>query len=135
MKNSNKPKETDRQLVSVANNNNDVTSLESDIVKIAHDVVAKTDKKIQKGLDKPIASTGTPISELKGAAKFTSSLSNIGGGSKDTGGGGMEDGLKTINQNSAAKGILYGVETAKQNELSSSNSSLSLPNVTDNTQK
>ena len=60
-------------------------------------------RKIMEGLSKKTASTGTPIEDLHGAAKFTAQLSNIGGGSKETGGGGIKDGFNTITQYVDAK--------------------------------
>ncbi len=62
-----------------------------------------TESKIREGLLKPTASTGKPIAELRGNAKFLAQLSNIGGGSKETGGGGVKDGLNTIVHNKNAK--------------------------------
>ena len=66
-------------------------------------VSEKTDAKIKKGLEKPTASTGTPISKLHGGPKFMAQLSNIGGGSVATGGGGIRDGFNTIAENERAK--------------------------------
>ena len=37
-------------------------------------------RKIAEGLSRKTASTGTPIDELHGGAKFMAQLSNIGGG-------------------------------------------------------
>lgn len=53
-------------------------------------------RKIAEGLSKETASTGTPIEKLHGGAKFMAQLSNIGGGSKETGGGGIKAGFNTI---------------------------------------
>lgn len=53
-------------------------------------------RKIAEGLSRKTASTGTPIVDLHGGAKFMVQLSNIGGGSKETGGGGIKDGFNTI---------------------------------------
>ena len=61
--------------------------------------------KIQSGLSKPTASTGTPMEQLKGAARYTAELSNIGGGSKATGGGGMREGMKTVMEYSHVDGV------------------------------
>ena len=66
-------------------------------------IYKKTDAKIKKGLEKPTASTGTPISKLHGGPKFMAKLSNIGGGSIATGGGGIRDGFNTIAENVRAK--------------------------------
>ena len=68
--------------------------------------IRETDSKIMKGLEKTTASTGTPISELNGGAKFMAQLSNIGGGSVETGGGGIRDGFNTIASNISAKSKL-----------------------------
>ena len=51
---------------------------------------------VAKGLSKPNASTGTPIDALNGAAVITARISNVGGGSKETGGGGMLEGIKKL---------------------------------------
>ena len=67
----------------------------------------QTSEKIQKGLKKPTASTGKSMNDLKGGAKFQ--LSNIGGGSKATGGKGIADGFNTIVQNQKAKTILQAI--------------------------
>jgi len=56
-------------------------------------------KKIQEGLARPTASTGKPMKDLHGGPKFMAQLSNIGGGSIATGGGGVRDGFNTIAQN------------------------------------
>lgn len=66
-------------------------------------IYKKTDAKIKKGQEKPTASTGTPISKLHGGPKFMAKLSNIGGGSIATGGGGIRDGFNTIAENVRAK--------------------------------
>jgi hypothetical protein len=85
------------------------TSL-SETVSTARVVAEKTDKKIQEGLTKATASTGTPVEDLHGGAKFMAQLSNIGGGSVDTGGGGVKDGFNTITQNTSAKSVLKTVQ-------------------------
>ena len=51
--------------------------------------------KIKEGLEKETASTGTPMEQLHGGAEFMAKMSNIGGGSKETGGG-VQEGLKTL---------------------------------------
>lgn len=66
-------------------------------------VSKKTNAKIKKGLEKPTASTGTPISKLHGGPKFMAQLSNVGGGSVATGGGGIKEGFNTIAENVRAK--------------------------------
>ena len=69
-------------------------------------VIEKTEKLIKDGLAKPTASTGTPIEQLHGGAKFMAQLSNIGGGSLESGGGGIRAGFNTTTQNAAAKSVL-----------------------------
>ena len=66
-------------------------------------VSKKTDAKIKKGLEKPTASTGTLISKLHGGPKFMAQLSNIGGGSVATGGGGIREGFNTTAENVRSK--------------------------------
>ena len=62
----------------------------------AEGIAKQAGAKIQKGLDRPIASTGTPMEKLHGGPKFMAQVSNIGGGSVKTGGGGIKGGLKTM---------------------------------------
>lgn len=81
--------------------NNNLASLPSgnDISKqmnCLESVVKETYGKIQQGLEKTNASTGTPIKKLNGGAKFMAQMSNIGGGSVKTGGGGIKEGFNTI---------------------------------------
>ena len=75
-------------------------------IQDAKKVIAETDSKIAKGLAKPTASTGTPIADLSGGSKFMAQLSNIGGGSLATGGGGIRNGFNTIMANVSAKGLV-----------------------------
>ena len=69
-------------------------------------VVEETNARIKEGLEKETASTGTPMNSLSGAAYFTAQLSNVGGGSLEIGGGGMQEGLATIRENDRARGML-----------------------------
>ena len=85
------------------------TSL-SKVESTARQIVDKTDNEIQKGLTNPNASTGTPIDDLHGGAKFMAQLSNIGGGSIDTGGDGIKKGFDTIARNVEAKAMLNTVQ-------------------------
>lgn len=57
------------------------------------------------GLNRPTASTGTPREELHGGAKKTVQMSNIGGGSKATGGGGVDEGMKAMLQYTQANTV------------------------------
>ena len=88
------------------------TSTEDMVNKIYND----TAKKIQEGLSKETASTGTPMKELKGAALFTATMSNIGDGSKASGGGGMEQGLKTVTKYGKAEVAKKMLEQSKMNQ-------------------
>lgn len=72
--------------------------------------LVRSNKKIQDGLAKETASTGTPMKKLSGGAKFTAQLSNIGGGSKATGGGGIAEGFNQIAQNVALKATINALE-------------------------
>lgn len=74
----------------------------------------KTSEAIRKGLENPYASTGTPIKELKGGAKFMAQLSNIGGGSVDTGGGGVKQGFNTVANNVKAGTALKIEQSTKK---------------------
>lgn len=94
-----------KKLIST-NKSNPISNLPE--VSSIEELVEYTDRKIQKGLDEPTASTGTPMTNLSGGAKFMAQLSNIGGGSKATGGGGIRDGFNTIQYNLAAKAYLNG---------------------------
>ena len=49
----------------------------------------QTRKEIESGLSKPLAGTGTPISELTGMARTLAIKANVGGGSIATGGHGV----------------------------------------------
>lgn len=73
-----------------------------------------TSEKIKAGLENPYASTGTPIDKIHGAPKFMAVLSNIGGGSVDTGGGGIKEGFNTINDYTKAKTMLQMGEDSKK---------------------
>lgn len=74
------------------------------------EIIEVTDEKIRTGLEKNTASTGTPISSLNGGAKFMAQLSNIGGGSLATGGGGIREGFNIISENISAKGRIESTE-------------------------
>ena len=99
------------QLV-VSETQSSAPALSSDIKIVIDAKIDETEQKIAEGLSKETASTGTPMENLSGAAEFTATLSNIGGGSKETGGGGMKKGLQVLNQNIALKGVKKGTELA-----------------------
>lgn len=85
---------------------NDLMPMDTSNIQEPSVIKEKTDEMIQKGLECPTASTGTPIKDLNGGALFMAQLSNIGGGSIETGGGGIKDGFNTIAANIAAKTAL-----------------------------
>ena len=91
-----------------------INTNEIDIKKNLKEIIDETDEIIKTGLNKETASTGTPMNKLSGGAKFMATVSNIGGGSKETGGGGVAEGLTTLFNNSNAKGALKGVEITEK---------------------
>lgn len=78
--------------------NREIVTKQNTFEQNVNNLYETTKNQIQAGISKPTASTGKPIENLHGAAKTTTLLSNIGGGSKETGGGGMAQGLKTLSQ-------------------------------------
>lgn len=80
-------------------------------------VIDATDKQIKEGLEKTTASTGFPMDDLSGGAKLMAQLSNIGGGSVETGGGGAKSGLNTIMANMLAKGAVSAETHQKESPL------------------
>lgn len=82
-----------------------VTPQQSRLLKALKD----TSLQIHAGMGNPLSGTGTPISSLSGGARFTSILSNIGGGSKASGGGGMEAGMRLLDQHSRISGALQEI--------------------------
>lgn len=88
------------------------TNAVDDVINSIKDLRDTTEQMIQDGLNKDTAGTGTLMSNLHGASEITATLSNIGGGSVSTGGGGMKQGLNVIQANKAANGFLAGVEAS-----------------------
>ena len=66
-------------------------------------IYQQTRKEIVEGLSRPTASTGKPMDKLYGAAKRIAQMSNIGGGSKASGGGGIDKGLDTLTKYAQAR--------------------------------
>ena len=60
------------------------------LVEAADTIIKQNTAKIQHGLNNLTASTGTPMNKLHGNAKRLAQMANVGGGSKATGGGGLE---------------------------------------------
>ena len=85
--------------------------------QVVDQVYQQTGKQIVDGLNKPTASTGKPIEELHGAAKRIAQMSNIGGGSKATGGGGLDRGLDTVTKHAQAKTAKAMIDRTKQKKL------------------
>lgn len=85
------------------------TPVDNDIKKNFKEKAKETGKKIRDGLNKETAGTGMSMNQLSGGAKIMATISNIGGGSKETGGGGVVEGLKTIAEHVDAKGKLEGM--------------------------
>lgn len=75
----------------------------------------QTKRKIDAGLAKPVASTGTPIEDLSGMAKTLALKANLGGGSIATGGRGVRGGDELLNQYSQLMGMAR--ENYIQNKL------------------
>ena len=71
--------------------------------RTADNILNQRGKQIVDGLNKTTASTGTPMDKLHGGAKRMAQMSNIGGGSKATGGGGVDEGMKAMLQYTQAK--------------------------------
>ena len=83
----------------------------------AMNILEASQRKIAEGLSKETASTGTPIENLHGGAKFMAQLSNIGGGSKETGGGGIQDGFNTITTYVDAKAKVQAQSLPPQKQI------------------
>ena len=98
-------------IVNYSPNNNLKIDLESKM-----DAMIATNQKIQDGLAKETAGTGRPIAELKGMPKTLAQISNIGGGSKANGGGGVEEGIKVLLDNNFYQRILMTINMSKQNK-------------------
>ena len=85
------------------------TSLE----RAADSILSQRGKQIVDGLNKTTASTGTPMDKLHGGAKRMAQMSNIGGGSKATGGGGVDEGMKAMLQYTQADAVKKTVANSK----------------------
>lgn len=66
--------------------------------------VARTRSELEKGLSKQTASTGRPLSEFYGNARTNAIISNCGGGSKATGGKGVQGGMDLLIKHGEAIG-------------------------------
>lgn len=90
---------------------------QSSVDKVVNQIYQQTGKQIVDGLNKPTASTGKRIDELHGAAKRIAQMSNIGGGSKAIGGGGLEKGLETVTKHTQARTAKAMLDNAKKKKL------------------
>ena len=72
-----------------------VSKSNASLERAADSILNQRGKQIVDGLNRTTASTGTPMDKLHGGAKRMAQMSNIGGGSKATGGGGVDEGMKT----------------------------------------
>lgn len=75
-------------------------------------VIKQTNEQIKEGLEKKTASTGTPIDDLHGMAKSLAIIANVGGGSVESGGGGVKTGTEALLTNAVAKSELKGIREA-----------------------
>lgn len=76
-------------------------------------IVEKRTVIVERSKD-PNASTGTPISDLNGIAKSLAMISNLGGGSKAVGGGGVEEGIRNINDLARAEAYIAGYRDGRR---------------------
>lgn len=93
------------------------TTLETSLQMEENQVIRnlkESSEKIKKGLSNPYAGTGRPIDELYGGAKINAIVSNIGGGSKENGGDGMNGGLETLMNFSRDFGRKEEINKSKQ---------------------
>ena len=84
------------------------TSLEIE----ADNILSKRGKQIEDGLSKTTARTGTPMAQSRWAKKMAQ-MSNIGGGSKATGGGGVDEGMRAMLQYTQADAVKKTVANSK----------------------
>ena len=82
-----------------------ISKTNASLEKVADSILYKSGQQIIDGLNKPTASTGTPMKKLHGGAKKMAQMSNIGGGSKATGGGGVDEGMKAMLQYTQANTV------------------------------
>lgn len=75
-----------------------ISNTNNSMEKTANSILTQRGNQILNGLNKTTASTGTPMEKLHGGAKRMAQLSNIGGGSKATGGGGINEGMNAMMQ-------------------------------------
>ena len=86
--------------------------------RTADNIFNQRGQQIVDGLNKTTASTGTPMDKLHGGAKRMAQMSNIGGGSKATGGGGVDEGMKAMLQYTKANTVKKMVSQGEKKKIS-----------------
>lgn len=87
------------------------------VEKTADSIIKQRGNQIKNGLNKTTASTGTPMEQLHGGAKRMAQLSNIGGGSKATGGGGVDEGMNAMMQYAQASTVKKLLKHREKNKI------------------
>lgn len=85
-----------------------------DAVLVTSAFIVERRSQLDERLSKPTASTGTRIDTLNGIAKALAMMSNAGGGSVATGGGGVAEGIKNITELAQAEAFLAGYEAGRR---------------------
>lgn len=91
-----------------------VSKSNASLERTADSILSQRGKQIIDGLNKTTASTGTPMDKLHGGAKRMAQISNIGGGSKATGGGGIDEGMKAMIQYAQANTVKKTVSQSEK---------------------
>lgn len=94
-----------------------ISKKNSSLENVADSILEVREKQIQDGLNKTTASTGTPMERLYGGARKMAQMSNIGGGSKATGGGGVDEGMKAMLQYTQANTVKEMISQNKKKKL------------------
>lgn len=97
--------------------------------KFVDNILNQRGKQIIDGLNKTTAGTGIPIKKLHGGAKRMAQMSNIGGGSKATGGGGVDEGIKAIIQFTQANSVKKMIVQNRKKKFSRKKQMIYLINV------
>ena len=82
-----------------------ISNTNTSLERVADSILNTRGQQIIDGLNKPTASTGTPMEKLHGGARKMAQMSNIGGGSKATGGDGVDEGMKALLQYAQASTV------------------------------
>ena len=86
--------------------------------RAADSILSQRGKQIVDGINQPTASTGTLMDKLHGGAKRMAQMSNIGGGSKASGGGGVDEGMKAMLQYTQANTVKKMVSQSEKKKIS-----------------